>query len=700
MGWSDTPTLLLCATVCTYWFCVGKMIRRVRRNAGGVRRAFVPARPLERAMWLLWAPLVLAWMILPILSMTGAGRESLWLRPPPAIASSVAAGCLRMLAAAVAVVCLLLSIWCWRHMGRHWRMGIDPSQKSPLLVDGPFAKVRHPIYGLSILLMLSSVVILPAPAVLIVAAIHIGLLLLKTRNEERFLLERHGQAYADYCARTRRYLPSLKHGYKASSNGKTSHPPRRPPGRHEGPLPPAGWKLNQMQQSMLMWEEIHPYNAAHVVRLSGPSDPARLRDAIERTVRAAGIGELAVNPETQTFHYLPLQHLQLETLPPADRAEEVLACLLNRQMNAPFPEEPCHPIRWFAFDEAAGDGHYVGLAYRHLASDARGIECLLSCVLQSYVGGSTVEPARIPRPDPSIAESAAQRPRRPGAGLKQIAQGLAAYFRFRHVHKMPDEAALGDETALVQQSLPEGVFGRLSAACRDRGAGINDAFLAALASALAARTPHRRKRRRRHGIALGTIASTRNLIPADVSRYFGICLSDVVVMLDQPDIPASDLLAQVAEQMRHTKADLRPDSGISGLQRFFVRSIWPILDIPHHRRSYRKLLPICAGVSTFVVNAGRFGSAAPRIGRYLRACPPGPALPLVLAPTIFAGQVELTLVYRTSCLRAAEAEDLLRGICDCLQKLLPGDAAPVGRPCEARPPTRQPLASGNLKKGR
>jgi protein-S-isoprenylcysteine O-methyltransferase Ste14 len=41
----------------------------------------------------------------------------------------------------------------------------------------------------------------------VVAVVHATLMILKARNEERFLLDLHGEAYARYCARTGRFLP-------------------------------------------------------------------------------------------------------------------------------------------------------------------------------------------------------------------------------------------------------------------------------------------------------------------------------------------------------------------------------------------------------------------------------------------------------------------------------------------------------------
>jgi protein-S-isoprenylcysteine O-methyltransferase Ste14 len=42
-----------------------------------------------------------------------------------------------------------------------------------------------------------------------VALVHVTLMNLKARNEERHLLAMHGESYASYLARTGRFLPRL-----------------------------------------------------------------------------------------------------------------------------------------------------------------------------------------------------------------------------------------------------------------------------------------------------------------------------------------------------------------------------------------------------------------------------------------------------------------------------------------------------------
>jgi protein-S-isoprenylcysteine O-methyltransferase Ste14 len=669
LAMAEVPILIVGLTVCVYWFCVGAMILRVRRQARGVHRVLIPAQWIERAMWVLWIPVVLSWMTVPMLAASLVGAGNRWIGLPPALASSVLAHLVRMAAALVGVLCLLLSMWCWQHMGRDWRMGIDPNQQSRLLVSGPFAKVRHPIYALSILLMLCTVVILPAPVVLLLAAIHISLMLIKARNEERFLLERHGQAYADYCARTRRFIPSLKRGFKVTAD-RTDGGEQKSVNTNHRPLPgPAFTSLNSFQQAMLLWEETCPYNAAHALRVSGPADIPALRRVIEDRCRQVGIGRLEVDRETQSYRYLELEEVPLVELPPSATPEDTLAEVISSGVNTPFPDTPCHPLRWSVFNEADGQAHYIVLVYRHIAADAGAVSTLLAPIMRQYLDredpGTTPPLSVVPPPD---ACSAA--PKAPRAGkLTSLARGLALYFRFRSMHKMPDERDMGNETALAVRTLSEPAFKSLSAACKARGAGLNDACLAALASAIAEQTPTRRKHRHRRKLALGTIASTRRGAPIDLSGHFGVHLSDNVVMLDSPDASLDELLAEICAQTRALKNHANRRPAASALQGFFVRNIWPLLDIPNHRRSYRKLLPICGGVSTFVVDASQFGTAVRAITRYLRVGPPGPAIPIVLSPTVFSDRLELSLIYRLSCLPSDKAEELLNNVCVRLQQI-------------------------------
>jgi protein-S-isoprenylcysteine O-methyltransferase Ste14 len=199
----DLPGVLLTATIWSYWFGVSLMILRARRKTHRFA-GLVPEQPLEQLMWIVWLPLVALWIVLPYLALV---RTQGLVGNVPAFARSDSYALLRWVAAIGGVACLLLTSLCWSRMGRHWRMDVPLKGEVPLITDGPFRYVRHPIYTLSMLLMICSAVVVPTVPMLGIAIVHLVLMQLKARHEERHLLRLHGEVYRSYLARTGRFLP-------------------------------------------------------------------------------------------------------------------------------------------------------------------------------------------------------------------------------------------------------------------------------------------------------------------------------------------------------------------------------------------------------------------------------------------------------------------------------------------------------------
>jgi protein-S-isoprenylcysteine O-methyltransferase Ste14 len=199
----DLPGVILTATVWAYWLGVGMMIIRARRKTHRLA-GLVPEQRLERFMWIVWVPLVAAWITLPYLALV---RTQTLLAMPVFVHQSAGYVGLRWIAAVCALICLLLTSVCWSRMGTHWRMAVSLKGDEELITDGPFRHVRHPIYALSMLLMICSAIVVPTVPMLVVAIVHLVLMQLKARNEENHLLTVHGDAYRRYLARTGRFFP-------------------------------------------------------------------------------------------------------------------------------------------------------------------------------------------------------------------------------------------------------------------------------------------------------------------------------------------------------------------------------------------------------------------------------------------------------------------------------------------------------------
>jgi protein-S-isoprenylcysteine O-methyltransferase Ste14 len=203
----DLPGRMLALTVCSYWTCVVLLavLKRLRHQLGA---GLFPQKPKERLMWAVWVPVILLWNILP---WTAMNNEQAPLGVPVFVRTLPGLTGLRAAAAACGLACFLLTMHCWLKMGRNWNIAVVTQRSHSLLQTGIYGFIRHPIYALSIILMLCTAVVAPTALMLAVAVLHLIMLILKARSEEESLLEAHGNAYQEYAGRTGRFFPPFIH---------------------------------------------------------------------------------------------------------------------------------------------------------------------------------------------------------------------------------------------------------------------------------------------------------------------------------------------------------------------------------------------------------------------------------------------------------------------------------------------------------
>jgi len=197
-----TAWVFLGAIIGAYWLRVSKMARKSRRKTGRGAN-FIPAEKLGRRLRMVWIPVVAIWIAGPFLSAAA--------RHPPALLRPIWIDPITAwLGAALAGGCFIATIFCWKTMGSSWRMGIDPAERTQLIVSGPYTWLRHPIYALSQMMMLASLVSLPSPLLLIAGTLHLVLLHWEARREECHMLVQHGEVYERYRARVGGFFPKLR----------------------------------------------------------------------------------------------------------------------------------------------------------------------------------------------------------------------------------------------------------------------------------------------------------------------------------------------------------------------------------------------------------------------------------------------------------------------------------------------------------
>lgn len=113
----------------------------------------------------------------------------------------------------------LATLWSQFAMGDAWRIGVDETERTTLVVRGPFRWVRNPIFTSLCLGVAGLALLVPnVLAVFALVALVLALQLQVRRVEEPHLLRAHGAAYAEYAAHTGRFVPGLGH---LVGNGRT-----------------------------------------------------------------------------------------------------------------------------------------------------------------------------------------------------------------------------------------------------------------------------------------------------------------------------------------------------------------------------------------------------------------------------------------------------------------------------------------------
>lgn len=428
--------------------------------------------------------------------------------------------------------------------------------------------------------------------------------------------------------------------------------------RIEAPVLPSQWRrLNLLQQAMALWEEAHPYNAGCVVRLCGRANLRSLQEAVETASRMAGVGKLVLDKRKRRYRYEPVDTIELSEIDRGDSPLRSLWAKVTEQINARFPDEPRHPLRWYVLDDPESNSHFLVGIWRHVVADAASIHLLFRRVLNQYFCPSPDDDQPIQVLSPQDTRVMKRRYGQLGY-LKTLFRAVRLYFELRRVYRMPESKGEGDALQFRVSEAPAGLLDRLTLACKLRQATVNDAFLAALFATIADMTPNRRTHQRRRGLAIGSAVDLRGSASQDLSICFGLYLSHWITIVEEPDMADSEqLLARIVRQTRREKAEKR----FLGPQwNFLALALLRRLSLMTNARAwYRKVYPVSGGISNVKLSASWFAGAGERILDYILVSPTGPVLPFVLAAATLNDKLNLTLVYRRSSLTCLEARKLI-----------------------------------------
>jgi protein-S-isoprenylcysteine O-methyltransferase Ste14 len=202
------PDLLAGIIVTAYWARAMRLAYKFKKQTGNAAN-FTPAEDIGRKIRIVWRPLVILWIAHFFINAFTALEKLPRIFHPLAENKIVAWMCVSLLA-----VGLGATLICWKRMGKSWRMGINPQEKTQLIVSGPYAWIRHPIYAIQSLMLLASMLLLPSPLMLVACILMITFLQWEARREEKYLIVHHGDGYLNYCRKTGGFLPRSFRPYR------------------------------------------------------------------------------------------------------------------------------------------------------------------------------------------------------------------------------------------------------------------------------------------------------------------------------------------------------------------------------------------------------------------------------------------------------------------------------------------------------
>ncbi len=116
---------------------------------------------------------------------------------------------LRWAGVALMALAAALLAWTLHNLGTNLTDTVVTKRAHTLVTSGPYRWVRHPFYGVMAMLIVAISLVAANWFFLLSGCLVLMLLVVRTRTEERNLLDRFGDDYRSYALRTGRFLPRI-----------------------------------------------------------------------------------------------------------------------------------------------------------------------------------------------------------------------------------------------------------------------------------------------------------------------------------------------------------------------------------------------------------------------------------------------------------------------------------------------------------
>ncbi len=426
-------------------------------------------------------------------------------------------------------------------------------------------------------------------------------------------------------------------------------------------------KLNIFQRTVLLWNEMHPYNAIHVVKLKQPLRPEILKDVIDRFLEKQGLVNLVIDRVKKTYDYRGgRSDVEINIVRYDDPASGLLS-EVRKHLNLPFPVTGrMDPFRFFVIPE--GDGFYLGLVYFHLIAGADSVIALMKGIASSYTGGALPEDT-----SPFVLYPQVYRKLMP-FNLKYFAWWVLTFpehishmkISFRPKYRDPDDTGIGFSCLSVSPSQYRAVI----LASKAWEVTVNDLFLAILLKSVAPLAEKRFRTPRRTHVSVASIVNIRKDLSVDAD-VFGLFLSYFNVT---HSVPEGVELGRLAQDVRRQTEKIKR-------HKLFLRTVlemWAALMLAsglfkdRKKYFYAKYNPIWGGITNVNLNTVWTAPGGDIPEYYLRAVSTGQATPLVFSFTTINDMITVGASYRNTVFPETDIEKILSNFSKCLSEIEKG----------------------------
>jgi hypothetical protein len=419
---------------------------------------------------------------------------------------------------------------------------------------------------------------------------------------------------------------------------------------------------------MLQWNDLHPYNAVHAVRIPEALNVQRLKNVITSTLEGKGLTGLALDRRAGTYQYFSapasteIRIASAHASPAAPAFAEEIEC----QLNTPFAlGARFTPFRFVVMPEK--DAFSLGLVYFHPVADAESIVFLLRDMVDAYRG--TGNPGRVNPVERYPVRRDNLLRHYPGVLTRKLASLPASIRSMRNTCRphYRDPVDLSNKSTFFSLDAP--TLSGMIQATGSLNVTLNDLFLAVLMKAVSSLAPDRAGAGHRRNLSLGCIVNTRRDLGVDGRRTFGLFLGSFVV---HHEVPARIGLADLARDIGRETLAIKQRRLYLGsvLELTFGRLMMALFSEQRRKKLCQKHYPLWGGLTNMNLNAlWPQPEETPPVD-YFRAVATGPVTPLVVSITSVGRVANIGLTYRPTVFGPPEVERIKASFLDPLGPLV------------------------------